>query len=122
MAVSPPGLSNRNIPLPESEYKKGHDEFDLGISSGFVNLNAFTRFLGEPYAQAASGLTAMGLSPSEADVTSSSPIGTVLSITPVGRLKLGTPVSVEFAASPPPAAPPSITHGHGHGHGHGNDQ
>jgi beta-lactam-binding protein with PASTA domain len=113
----PAGLVESQQPTAGKRVPKG-TTVDLGISSGFVDLTAL-RFLGEPYAEAASGLTSMGLSPSETDVISSSPTGTVLSINPAGRLKLGTHVSVQVAASAPPAPPP-ITHGHGHGHGHGN--
>jgi eukaryotic-like serine/threonine-protein kinase len=113
----PAGLVKSQDPTAGKRVPKG-STVQLRISSGFVNLTA-SQFAGEPYAQAASGLTVMGLIPSETDVVSSSATGTVLSVTPVGRLKVGTAVSVQVAASaPPPSGPPAITKKPGPGKGH----
>jgi serine/threonine protein kinase len=90
---------------------------DLGVSSGFVDLTA-SQLVGQQYSRARPALVAMGLVPQEVTVATSEPSGTVLSLTPVGKLALGTAVSVQVAAAPAPVAPAgplSSTAKSGHG-------
>jgi hypothetical protein len=115
----PAGLVESQRPTAGKHVPKG-STVDLRISSGFVILDA-SRFAGELYGQAAPALSAMGLVPVKIDVVSPNTVGSVLSISPVGRVKLGTPISVRVATSaPPPPAPPPGKNGPGHGHGKGH--
>jgi serine/threonine-protein kinase len=80
----------------------------LGIASGFVALQAGT-VQGRTAAQAAAVLASLGLHPVETSVVSTTAPGTVLSITPTGRIRLGTSVAIDVAVAPPPPPPTTTT-------------
>ena len=83
----------------------------LTVASGFADVNSRS-LLGSTAAQAVSMLTSEGLLPIVSTSSSSSTVGTVIAVSPAGRVPVGTRVSVTVAlaptATPPaPAGPPS---------------
>lgn len=83
----------------------------LDVASGYVNV-ASSAYLGKPYAQASAALSALGLKPVAQAVTSSSPAGNVLKVSPTGQVKVGSTITLQVATPPPTttttttAAPP----------------
>jgi serine/threonine-protein kinase len=90
----------------------------LTVASGYVDVGP-SRFDGQSYSQAAAGLIALGLSASPKNVTTAAATaGTVIAVTPSGRLRLASTVTVELAAAPvPPTTIPPTTVPKGHKHG-----
>jgi len=99
---------------------RGH-VVDLTVSSGFIQITD-SSYAGRPFDVVAAELTAVGLHPMESYVTGGSPYGQVLTISPQGRVPLGSVVQVQVSAPPPPAppgpGPPGKGSGPRSGHGH----
>lgn len=72
----------------------------LYVASGYVNVTS-SAYLGKPYAQASAALTALGLKPVAQAVTSSSPAGNVLKVSPTGTVKVGSTITLAVATPPP---------------------
>ena len=94
----------------------------LSVSDGTVNVDP-AAFIGQPYATAASRLSALGLVPTEVTTSSSDTPGTVVGVAPSGRVTLGATVAVTVAAPMPAVTTPSTAGppggaGGGHGKGH----
>jgi beta-lactam-binding protein with PASTA domain len=98
----------------------------LRSASGFVDVNP-APLQGMPAAQAVAALSSLGVQPAQRSAVSTAPPGSVISISPSGRVRLGTAIIVEVAVAPPPPttqpvppdgpAPPGdkkTTKGHGH--------
>jgi serine/threonine-protein kinase len=82
-------------------------------------------FIGLPAASAVDLLRAMGMRPTRVYTPSSSPIGSVIAVSPHGLVPQGTSVKVVIAApepkpKPPPKAPPGQAKKHDQGPGHGD--
>jgi serine/threonine-protein kinase len=85
----------------------------LTVASGFVDLTA-TSLVGEAASTAEATVTARGLRFTTSSVVSTATPGTVVSVSPSGRLPLGSSVTVGVAVAPPvptttttaPGAPP----------------
>jgi hypothetical protein len=91
----------------------------LIVSSGppMVTVNAAS-YVGMPYQTVDGELAKLGVVPRVAYRASQQPAGTVLNVTPNGRLPAGSPVTVTVAQ--PPAPPPGPGPGHDkHHHGGG---
>jgi beta-lactam-binding protein with PASTA domain len=73
----------------------------LAVSNGYVDLSS-AGLIGRQYPPVAASITGLGLRPSRRQTTSSSPAGTVLAVTPTGRVKLGAPITVWVAVAPAP--------------------
>jgi len=89
----------------------------LSVSNGAVNVNP-AAFVGQPYATAAGRLSALGLVPTEVTVPSSDTPGSVVGVSPSGRVTLGTAVTVTVVAPTPTTTVPPGQGGGGHGKGH----
>jgi serine/threonine-protein kinase len=88
----------------------------LRVASGAVNVNP-APLVGQPYATAAARLSALGLVPTEVIVPSTAAAGTVVAVSPTGRVPLGTAVTVSVAAAPTPTTAPHRGGGdHAKGH------
>jgi hypothetical protein len=71
----------------------------LSVANGAVNVNPAT-LVGQPYATAAGRLSALGLVPTEVTIPSTDAAGTVVAVSPSGRVTLGAAVTVSVAAVP----------------------
>ena len=75
-------------------------------------------YVGQPYATVRRDLVGRGLAVRRSDLESKAVAGTVIAVTPHGRVPVGDTVTVVVAVAPPPPPKPPD---HGHGHGHGKD-
>jgi eukaryotic-like serine/threonine-protein kinase len=75
---------------------------ELTVSSGFVQINA-SNYTSSPFGPVAAELTALGLHPAESFVSGDSTPGLVVTVSPQGRVPVGSMVQVEVDAAPPPA-------------------
>ncbi len=80
----------------------------LTIASGFVDINAAS-LPGQTSERAALALTALGVHPTQTTVVSAATPGTVVSVSPTGRLRIGTTVVMSIAIAPPPPTTPTTT-------------
>lgn len=88
-------------------------------------------YLGRPVSDVKAALHALGLKTSTVTVSSAAPAGTVLGLSPTGRIKSRQLVVLTVSSTPQPPAPaPKVPPGHqpghgghgpGKGHGHGED-
>lgn len=96
----------------------------LTVASGRVRVDA-TDYVGQPYGDAVSRLSAAGLLPVEQFVTSAEPSGTVLSVSPAGEISVGSEVTIAVALPAPvalaPPSPPASPRHDGRPTRHGND-
>ncbi len=101
----------------------------LNIASGYVTVNA-AALQGQPAANAAAALSSLGLMSVQTTAVSTTSPGTVLSISPTGRVRVGTSVVMTVAVAPPPPTTTTTTTTTTRGggppsrgkHGGGNDQ
>ena len=97
---APTGQVVAQIPGPKARVSAG-STVTLAVSSGYVDLSS-TGLIGQQYPQVATAITGLGLFPSRRETESSSPAGTVLAVTPIGRVKVGGTITVWVALAPPP--------------------
>ena len=102
--TAPAGTVVSQSPRTGSRLSSG-TTVDLTEGSGYVDLNPAT-LTGQAAAAVLGDIASLGLTPQQLVSASSEPSGTVLAITPSGRLRLGTTVDVTVATAPPP---PSTT-------------
>jgi eukaryotic-like serine/threonine-protein kinase len=109
----PTGLVVTQIPGPRARVSAG-STVTLAVSSGYLDLSP-TGLIGQQYPQVAASITLLGLLPSRRETASSSPAGTVLAVTPNGRVKVGATITLWVAVAPPPTTtvpttrPPTTT-------------
>ena len=109
----PTGLVVTQIPGPRARVSAG-STVTLAVSSGYLDLSP-TGLIGQQYPQVAASITLLGLLPSRRETASSSPAGTVLAVTPNGRVKVGATITLWVAFAPPPTTtvpttrPPTTT-------------
>jgi eukaryotic-like serine/threonine-protein kinase len=109
----PTGQVVTQIPGSKARVRAG-STVTLAVSSGYVDLSS-TGLIGQQYLQVATSITGLGLHPSRRDTASTSPAGTVLAVTPTGRVKVGATITVWPAVAPPPTTteptkkPPTTT-------------
>ena len=80
----------------------------LTIASGYVTVEV-AALQGQSAAQVAAALSSLGLKPVQTTVVSTTVPGTVASISPGGRVRLGTPVVIAVAVAPPPPTTTTTT-------------
>jgi eukaryotic-like serine/threonine-protein kinase len=80
----------------------------IDVASGYVRVDAAT-LSGRPAAQAAAALSALGLQAVETDTVSTDPPGTVVSVAPGGRVRVGSSVDISVAVAPPPPTTTTTT-------------
>lgn len=80
----------------------------LTVASGRTDLAAGD-VLGDGYTRAARALVEKGLVPARATRTSATGVGTVVAVTPTGRLPLGAVVTLTVAVAPAPVAASTTT-------------
>jgi serine/threonine-protein kinase len=95
----PSGQVVTQIPGPKARVSSG-STVTLAVSSGYLDLSP-TGLIGQQYPQVVTSITGLGLRPSRRETASSSPAGTVLAVTPTGRVKVGATVTVWVAVAPP---------------------
>ena len=100
----PTGLVVAQIPKAGTSVLAGA-HIVLRTASGFVDIHAAS-VAGQTPAHVASALNSLGLRPVQTTVVSSASPGTVVSISPSGRIRLGTPVVISVAIAP---SPPTTT-------------
>jgi serine/threonine-protein kinase len=71
----------------------------LAVSSGYVRLVP-TGLIGQQYPPVAASISGLGLQPSPKNLVSDTAPGTVLAVTPSGRVKVGTTITVSVAVAP----------------------
>jgi serine/threonine-protein kinase len=98
-STSPAGTVVAQSPHPGVTVATG-SSVTLSVANGAVNVDPAT-LVGQPYATAAGRLSALGLVPTEVTVPSSDTAGTVVGVSPGGRVTLGSAVTVSVAAAPP---------------------
>lgn len=99
----------------------------LDVASGYVTVEAVA-LQGKPAAQAMTALSSLGLKVVQTTAISANTPGSVVAISPAGRVRLGAPVVVTVAVAPPPPTTTTTTvaaqdggaPSHGK-HGKGND-
>lgn len=91
----------------------------LQVATGYLTLNA-SAYQGQPCADTASALTALGLTAVLPPNTSRGTC-TVAALSPVGRIPVTATVTLTASVLPPPPPAPSAPPRHGKGHGHGHD-
>jgi serine/threonine protein kinase len=96
----PTGQVVTQIPGPRARVSAG-STVTLAVSSGYLDLSP-TGLIGQQYPQVATSITGLGLLPSRRETASRSPAGTVLAVTPTGRVKVGATITVWVAIAPPP--------------------
>ncbi len=138
--TAPAGRVTAQDPRPGATVARGA-VVTLGVGSGYVVIDRAS-LVGQPAARAEAALATLGLRGTvTSTVSASGTSGTVLSVTPTGRVPLGTAVVLDVvqapptttATTPPPPAPtpagakppspapgPGGPHGHGNGNGNGN--
>jgi beta-lactam-binding protein with PASTA domain len=97
----PTGQVVTQISGPKARVSAG-STVTLAVSSGYLDLSP-TGLIGQQYPQVATSITGLGLLPSRREAASGSPAGTVLAVTPTGRVKVGATITVWVAVAPPPA-------------------
>ncbi len=80
----------------------------LTVSSGYVDL-ASTGLIGQQYAPVAASVSGLGLQPSRQDTVSDTAPGTVLDLSPSGRVPIGTTIAVSVAVAPTRPTVPATT-------------
>jgi serine/threonine-protein kinase len=106
-ASVPPGQVVTQRPRANTRVRSG-STVTLAVSSGYVRL-ASAGLIGQQYSPVAASLTGLGLQPSQQPTISDTAPGTVLAITPSGRVKVGTPITVSVAVPPTPPTVPATT-------------
>ncbi len=94
-------------PGPGTSVKRG-SRLVLDVSSGFVTADA-AAIDGEPAASAVTTLSTLGLIPVQTMVISASTPGSVVAISPAGRIRVGSSVAVSVAVAPPPSTTTTTT-------------
>jgi hypothetical protein len=103
----PVGRVVGQIPRPRARVSAG-STVSLAVSSGYVRLST-TGLIGRPYSQVAEAVSGLGLHPVRHETESNALAGTVLALTPSGRVQLGTTITVSVAVAPPPTTvPPTV--------------
>ncbi len=97
----------------------------LNIASGYVTVD-IAALQGQSAARVAASLSSLGLNPVQTTAVSTASPGTVVSIAPSGRIRVGTPVVMTVAVAPPPptttTTAPRVGEPPSHSkHGNGND-
>ncbi len=103
----PTGLVVAQTPKPGTSVLAGAPIM-LRTASGFVEINAAS-FAGQTPDLVVATLASLGVRPARTTVVSAATPGTVVSIAPIGRVRLGTPVVVSVAVAPPPPPPTTTT-------------
>jgi serine/threonine protein kinase len=101
------GLVESQKPRAGAHVAKG-SAVRLAVASGYVDLNS-SQLVGRSSAEVAAAVSGLGLQVTEQSVTSTAASGSVVAVTPGGRLKLGTAVTVGVATAPiqtTPTSPP----------------
>ncbi len=99
----------------------------INVASGYVTVGV-AALQGQPAAKVEAALSSLGLKPVQTTTVSTLSPGTVVSISPTGRVRLGTPVVMTVAAAPPPPTTSTTTATRGEGapshgkHQKGNDR
>ncbi|HEY2564722.1 MAG TPA: protein kinase, partial [Acidimicrobiales bacterium] len=95
----PSGQVITQIPGPKARVSSG-STVTLAVSSGYLDLSP-TGLIGQQYPQVVTSINGLRLRPSRRETASSSPAGTVLAVTPTGRVKVGATITVWVAVAPP---------------------
>jgi serine/threonine-protein kinase len=96
----PAGRVVSQVPRPRARVSAG-STVSLAVASGYVDLGA-TGLIGQEYSQVTAAVSGLGLHPVRHETQSNQLAGTVLAVTPSGRVKVGTPITVSVAVTPPP--------------------
>ena len=78
------------------------------VASGYVTVGV-AALQGQPAAKAAAALSSLGLKPVQTITVSTTSPGTVVSVSPTGRVRLGTSVVMTVAVAPPPPTTSTTT-------------
>ncbi|MGA8368891.1 MAG: protein kinase [Acidimicrobiales bacterium] len=105
--TTPPGEVIGQSPAANTRVRSG-TAVTLAVSSGYVDL-ASTGLIGQQYASVATSLSDMGLQPSRQDTVSDTAPGTVLDLSPSGRVPIGTTIAVSVAVPPVRPTVPTTT-------------
>ena len=104
---APPGQVITQRPAASVRVRSGSSVM-LAVSSGYVDLVP-TGLIGQQYPPVAASISGFGLQPYRQDTVSDAAPGTVLDVSPSGRLPIGTTIAVSVAVAPTRTTVPTTT-------------